>query len=82
MPFLSLVNGSSTGNEGTCALPPPRNLTPLRIRYPTIHLRPDHFPQGTPSSAYGGIHLVRSDPAYQANRNPGAAVWVIAIGMG
>ena len=35
MPFLSLVNGSFTGNEGTCALPPPQNpVHPARTIQP------------------------------------------------
>jgi hypothetical protein len=81
MPFSSLVNRSSTGNEGTCALPPPRNLAPFRTHYPTIRLSPYPFPQGTFSSACGVIDLVRGYPGHQADRHPGSPFWVIAIGI-
>lgn len=42
MPFSSLVNGSSTGNEGTCALPAPRNLRPVP------HSLSNHAPSPVP----------------------------------
>jgi len=67
MPFSSLVNRLFTGNEGTYALPLPSNHASFRTHNPTIHLRPEHL---------------RSYPGHQANRNPGSAVGVIAIGMG
>jgi hypothetical protein len=35
-----LFSGSSTGKEGTGALPPPRNLASFRTGYPSIRLHP------------------------------------------
>jgi len=67
MPFSSLVNGSSAGKEGTCVLPSPPNHASFRTHYPSIRLRP---------------YNLRGYPGHQVNRNPGSAVWVIAIGMG
>lgn len=42
MPFSSLVNGSSTGNEGTCALRAPRNVRPVP------HSLSNHAPSPVP----------------------------------
>ena len=67
MPFSSLVNGPSKGNEGTYVLPLPPNHASFRTHNPTLCLRPYRFPQGTFSSACGGIHLVRGYPGHQAN---------------
>lgn len=56
MPFSSLVNGPSEGNEGTYVLALPPNHASFRTHYPSIHLRPSHL---------------RSYPGRQVNRQPG-----------
>ena len=43
MPFSSLVNGPSEGNEGTYVLPSSPNHASFRTHNPTLRLRPYHL---------------------------------------
>ena len=58
MPFSPLVNRSARGNEGPCAVPPPRNLPLFSTHRLTLLLRQTHL---------------LGYPGHQASRRPAGA---------